>query len=274
VIVAELGGKQQLPSFEAGLGAFTIFPAELLAMVEESKNAPLTAFPLAGERKDTLTRLGISAELLKQHNIDLMNQGFTVGPLFRKATDSSVPDVVTEPRIGGVELRLISADEDEHCCYPLLPIEPNAPKSDAGAGAVRTDFSDGSYVVDFADGGGIYVDKDGNQVVTWYVNPDADPVSDVPTPEQEAAFKRLRGAVTLTVENWYAPDNGTEPSDDDPRATIILVDPEYAYETAMVYDVPIVKGAQPEVRDDLPNPGVPAGDPRPEDVPVDPADGY
>ena len=49
-----------------------------------------------------------------------------------------------------------------------------------------------------------------------------------------------------------------------------MVDPEYAYETAMVFDVPTVKGAQPEVRDDLPNPGVAAGDPEPEVIPGDP----
>jgi hypothetical protein len=264
VVVAELGGKQQLPSFEAGLGAFTIFPAELLAMVEESKNDPLAAFPLAGERADTLSRLGISAELLKQHNIDLTNQGFTVGPI-TKSSDSGM----FEPRIGGVELRLISADDP-------APLDPNVGNhgdetyNDVDADGNRTiGYEDGATRIEWSNGDITVLDKDGNVVGTAYVNPDADPVSDAPTPEQEAAFKRLRGAATLTLENWSAPDNGTEPSDD-PRATIILVDPEYAYETAMISDAPRVSGAQPEVRDDLPNPGVAAGDPEPEVIPGDP----
>lgn len=263
VVVAELGGKQQLPSFEAGLGAFIVFPAELQAMVQESKNDPLAAFPLTGEREDTLSRLGISTELLKQHNIDMTRDGFTVGPL-SKTTDSGVP----ERRVGGVELRLISEDKDEHCCYPLLPIEPNAPKTDAGNGGTRTDYSDGSHVVDFPDGSGWYVDKDGEIIVDWYVNPDADPGADAPTPEQEAAFVRLRGATILTLENWSAPAlSGVEPRD--PRTTIILVDPEYAYETAIVFDVPTLTDAQPEVRPDLPNPGVPAD---PKNIPANPND--
>lgn len=254
VVVAELGGKQQLPSFEAGLGAFTVFPAELMAMIEKTKDdplgdLPLSAFPLTKERGDALTRLGISSELLTQYNIDAERDGFTVQ--IGKTTDNGVP----ERRIGGVEVRLISSD-DEHCCYPLLPIEPDAQKMQFGENGTRTVFSDGSFVIDFDDGSGVYIDNKGNKIVSWYVNPDADQVTEVPTPEQEAAFKRLRGAVVRTLENWEAPDSGADPNN--PRDLIILVDPEYAFDTAMVYDAPRVTGAQPETRDDLPNPGVAA----------------
>jgi hypothetical protein len=250
-VVAELAGKEQLPSFQAGLGAFVVFPAELQAMIQKTKSDPLgdldmAAFPLTEKRGDSLTRVGISQDLLNQHGIDLARDGLTVGPLTRPSKSG-----VLERRVGGVELRLIS--DDEHCCYPLLPVDPNKKVTDLGDGDTVTNFSDGSYAFDFADGGGAYVNSDNEIVVTWYVNPDADPATDVPTPEQEAAFKRLRGATVLTVENWSAPDSGGEPRD--PYDSIILVDPEYAFDTAVAFATPRVTGAQPEVDPNLPNPG-------------------
>jgi hypothetical protein len=255
IVVAELRGKEQLPSFEAGLGAFVVFPPELQTMIEKTKDDPLgdimVAFPLTKERSDTLTRLGISSELMVEHGVDVTSDGFTIGPLVKSKETGGF-----EPRMGGVEIRLIS--DDDHCCYPLLPIEPDAPKTDLGDGDTVTNFSDGSYVFDFADGSGAYVNADNEIVVTWYVNPDADPVSEVPTPEQEEAFKRLRGATILTLDNWYGgPEVGDEEFGD-PYETIILVDPEYAYDTAMVFSSPVVNEAQPEGRDDLPRPDVPA----------------
>jgi hypothetical protein len=252
-VVAELEAKQQLPSFEAGLGTFVVFPPELQTMKEKNQQNPLgdLAFPI--ERGDSLSRLGISDELLNKYNIDVTSDGLTIGPL-SKPDDSGL----TEQRVGGVKLSLISGDkEPQDCCFPLLPIEPNAKKEYFTDGSTKTTFSDGSYTTEFRDGSGAYQDKYNNFITTWYVNPDADQVTDKPTPEQEKATLRLRGAVSKTLNNWNAPD----PSDAEhrnPRDLIILVDPDYQYGTALIYEVPRVTGAQPEARPDLPNPGAPA----------------
>ncbi len=247
-VVAAVSGKDRLPSFEAGLGAFFVFPEKLQAMVKENQKDPLTAFPLGLERGDSLSRVGISAELLKQHGIDANFDGFTIG--INEKTDAGVPG----RRVGGIKVSLISADDDPE---PL----PNLPHG----GVVRDEtldgdhfvtYGDGTVRVDWESGGGMEMDSDGFVTEIWYVNPDADPASTVPTPEQEAAFKRLRGAAIRTMEGWSAPLGDTIPGDK--RETIILVDPEYAYNPAMIFDAPKLTNAQPEVRPDLPRPDLTA----------------
>jgi hypothetical protein len=227
-------------------------------MIEKSKEAhsldqftTTLAFPLTKERGDSLSRLGISNELLAQYKIDPEKDGFTIGPLV-KSTESGVP----ERKVGGVEIRLISEEED------LEPI-PNLPhggivKEETLDGDHFVRFGDGTVRVDWGSGGGMSMNKDGKVIARWYVNPDADQTTvSAPTPEQEAAFLRLRGAVILTVENWSAPDlSGVEPRDS--RAPLVLLDPEYAFNTAIVFDAPNVTDAQPEARPDLPNPGTAA----------------
>lgn len=269
-VVAKLGGEKQLPSFEAGLGVFVVFPPDLLTMKEKYAANPLgdLAFPV--DRGDSLTRLGISNELLNQYNIDLASDGLTFGPL-SKPTDEggNILGDIPEARVSGIEVSLISADKGagtQDCCFPLLPLEPGKkeyPVDDPfGRAVVETHYSDGSVLTEFFDKdgnslGGTYQDEDGNIVTTWYVNPDADQVTDTPTPEQEEAALRLRGAVSKTMENWYVSDpNGAEPPRN-PRDLVILVDPDQ-YGTAVIYEIPRVSGAQPETRDDLPSPRVPA----------------
>lgn len=249
-VVAELGGKKQLPSFEAGLGAYIVFPPELQVMMAEGKGAPLAAFPLAGERYDTLTRLGISADTLTQYGIDPQRDGFTVG------LSLPVKDQALERRVGGIELRLISNDDDP------APLDPNCGKhgaevaNDLYEDGLVTTYEDGARRIAWSDGSGTMLDKDGNVVGTWYVNPDADPEATAPTPEQEASFKRLRGTTILTVDGWTTPDGGAIP--EDKRNTVILVDPEQTYNTGLAFDAPRLTSAQPEARPDLPNPGLPA----------------
>ena len=248
-VVAELAGKEQLPSFQAGRGAFVVFPVEIQAMIQKTKSDPLgeldtAAFPLTEKRADSLTRLGISQDLLSEHGIDVKRDGLTVGPLARPSQDGGF-----EPRVGGVEARLIS--DDDHCCKPLIAPDPERDLVYVDDNVMVFKYSDGGFLFEYADDSGDYISPDG-KMFNWYVNPDADPSADVPTPEQEKAFFRLRGATILTVENWSAPDVDWKPSDR--NASIILVDAEHAFDTAVLFATPRVTGAQPEVDPNLPNP--------------------
>ena len=91
-----------------------------------------------------------------------------------------------------------------------------------------------------------------------YINPNADTGSSVPTPEQEENLLRLRGAAIRTIEGWSAPKLDIEKLRD-PLETIILVNPDYINDIALVFNPNRVTKAQPETHPDLPNPGVPAG---------------
>lgn len=251
-VVVAVAGKAQLPSFEAGLGAFFVFPEKLQGMIKETQEKPLSAFPLTWERADSLTRLGISSDQMTNYGIDPMRDGFTIG------FDREAKDPFPERRVGGVELRLISEEDD--------PVPFDSKTGQHGAvvafslgenGSVRSDYEDGYYRVEYTDGSGFVADKDGNIVGEWYVNPDADQTATAPTPEQEAAVLRLRGAAIRTIEGWSSPDfSDTKPRDT--RPTIILVDPQYAENPAQIFDAPNLTTAQPEVRPDLPSPGVQA----------------
>lgn len=248
-VVVEVGGKAQLPSFEAGLGAFFVFPEKLQGMMKETQKNPLAAFPLAPERADTLTRLGISSDQLTKYGIDAMRDGFTIG------FDREAKDPFPGRRVGGIELRLISQDEE----LVPLPELPNGGivKTEVLDGDKFTTYKDGTVMAEWETGGVTVMDADGNVVMRSYVNPEADQTATVPTPEQEAALLRLRGAAIRTVEGWSGPDfSDTKPRDTLP--TIILVDPEYAYNPAMVFDAPKVTTTQPRVQPDLPRPDMPA----------------
>ncbi|HEV7762262.1 MAG TPA: hypothetical protein VGO78_24805, partial [Acidimicrobiales bacterium] len=122
--------------------------------------------------------------------------------------------------------------------------------------------ADGSYgsqakTVEQCDGGGgnctevssEYQDSD-DVDDEEHVNPDADSDTIV-TYEMVEGTLRLRGAAITVVQNWEAPGGEMEnPSD---PGTIILVDAEQALEYT-VMQAPQVTSAQPEYRDDLPNP--------------------
>lgn len=258
-VVAELGGKSTLPSFEAGLGVFAVYPEQMQAMLQEYYKGygkdvldQLTAFPLHHERGDALTRAGISAELLASHGIDPNRDGFTIG--LDRPTDSKLPG----RRVGGIEMRLVSADgadggttpkpeEDELTPLPKLP-----PAKDMDELTPLTKIPPKPKK---AQGGDFVMEP-------WYVNPDADTGSTEPTAEQMKAFERLRGATIRTVENAGLPDlsDGKVVAAAASRRTLImLVDPLIVDAPSMVLS-PRYGTAQPEtVRDDLPQPGLPAG---------------
>ena len=258
-VVVELSGKSQLPSFEAGRGAFAVFPAEMQAKLQEyyKDKSPIDqafAFPLGIARGDSLSRAGIKADQLKEYGLDPDRDGFTIG--FERPTKSGLP----ERKVGGIDVSLVSADKQH--LEPLPP--PGVPEvKDLGGGDSVRIYPNGDKIYDWADGGKTYTDSQGNPKHTCppMVDPDADAGAAEPTAEQKQAFERLRGAVTRMVEGWSTPEvSGELPQDKKPL--IMLVDPEYAGLTgAMVLNPPLLTTAQPEVRPDLPRPDVPAGSP-------------
>ncbi len=266
-VFVELAEKYALPSYQAGLGAFFVFPPELQAAIEKSNSVTglLSAFPLTANQPDGLARLGISADLLKEHGIDANTQGLTIG--LELGGKDKGPDI----KLGGMDMSLVSAGDDDPVPLPTLP-HGGIVKDETIDGDRFITYEDGYLRAEFSDGSFMEKDKDGKTIydgtIMKYVNPDADTGSAGPTPEQEKNFRRLRGAAIRTVEGWSAPKlDGAKP--DDPRRTQILVNPDYLGEAALVFDLNAVTTAQPETRPDLPSPGVPAGSgPKPADCNV------
>jgi hypothetical protein len=261
-VIAKLGSKALLPSFEAGQGAFFVYSIELQSTLKKSlteqlatlgikqRDSALTAFPLHDEQKDSLGRLGISAQQLADNGIDVNRDSFTVG-LEHSSSKGAMPG----RKVNGIDVGLISAEEDPE---PLPDLGPHGGKvkDEVLDGDHFVTYKDGVVRVDWSDGGGMSMDKNGKVLGRWYINPDADQGSTAPTEEQFKSFERLRGATIRTVEGWSAPTADTKPSD--PQTTIILIDPEYGFNPAMIFDVPLLTTAQPEKRQDLPGVDVPA----------------
>jgi hypothetical protein len=247
--VVEMAEKHVLSSFEAGLGAFFVFPPELQAMLEKDRdaNSMLAGFPFGTERPDALSRLGISSGLLKEHGIDVGTQGLSIG------LAPPTKDTCPQPRVGGIAMSWYADDED------LEPLPKDVPVKDETIDGDRfRTYLDGSVKADWADGSFTTMDKDGNVTKRGYINPDADQVSTTPSPEQIKRTLRLRDAAIRTVEGWTTPiADGAEPKDPHP-STFIMVDPDYIGNTALVFE-PTVTSAQPETRPDLPSPQVSAG---------------
>lgn len=258
----KLAENGQLPSFEKGLGGFFVFPTELQAALEKnnSTESAMSAFPLSPGRTRTLESFGISFELIKDHGIDPSQQGLSIG-LGLGAKDQ-VPEVV----LVGIQWNLVAADgssspknkEDQE---PLVPIPP-PPHDNHGyktsGGPNWTGYQDGCVRHDYPDGGSKTKDKDGNTVGRTYVNPDADPATAAPTPEQEERLLRLRNSAIRTVDGWAHADLGGA-TVSDPWQTVILTDPESFGDIAVVFSDLRIGTAQPESRPDLPSPQLPAG---------------
>lgn len=264
-VIVELSGKATLPSFEAGRGAFAVFPEKMQAMLQEYYKETdaikqALAFPLGPKRGDSLSRAGIDAGVLKDYSIttgglsiDPMHDGFSIG--LKKNDDSGIPG----RRVGGIEMRLISED--------LAPITK---VPDHGGVTNQLGHKDGGVTYTYNDGFTRTVQSD--RTVVWrnekeqitkvhpgsYFNPDADTGSVEPTPEQKKAQDRLRGAAVNTVDGWSAPGS-EDPQTLDRRTLIMLVDPQYLDSTLMVFDQPRLTDSQPDVRPDLPHPELPAG---------------
>lgn len=270
-LVATLVGKSTLPSFEAGRGAFAVYPealqAQLVKMYPEyaaqGAVAQAMAFPLNPGRGDALSRVGISADLLKTHGIDSERDGFTVGLDLGQKTESGVPGRM----VGGVDVRLISAEDDP---VPLGKNHGAVVKNEQFAdGASRLTYEDGFSRTRQSDGTIVWRNEEnkvtkvypGQSGSNTYVNPDADggasSVLPVP-PEKSDQVIRLRGAAERTIDGWELPDlNNVEVLDR--KSLIMLVDDQYPLLSATIMDVPRITKAQPEVRPDLPHPEVPAG---------------
>lgn len=107
-LIVDLIGAQLLPTFEFGVGRITIKPADIQAELEAfgGGESPLAAFPL-GNRKEGLSRLGLDTDLLAENGYDPEFSGLT---LVRDNGSENEPPV---RRVGGVDMRLISAGDDE-----------------------------------------------------------------------------------------------------------------------------------------------------------------
>jgi hypothetical protein len=244
-VIVTLVGKQQLPSFEFGLGKVILYPDKLQETIEAGTPDPLAAFPL-GKRKDGLSRMGLSPDLLAEHGIDADHDGFTL--TFDTGQNSGLP----ARHVGGVDISLISAGDDEDLDLPAVTEIYNY---DDGATGYKLD--NGDFIYDGADGHGLRQDKNGKILDDWYVNPDADTgVGAAPTDEQIKAWERLRNATVRTVAEWSAIE--TDPSTlTKPRDLVVLIDPEYSDYSTTLSGPPTIDTAQPETRPDLPNPQEP-----------------
>lgn len=253
-VLVELAEKGLLSSFEAGLGAFFVFPPELQSAIEKSKGVSglFAAFPLIEGQPDGLARLGISSELLKEHGIDASRQGLTIG------LDVGAKGKGPEKKVGGINMSLISAGEGDDDLAPLQhETHGYVVKDETLDGDHFITYEDGCVRAEWADGSVTVMDKNGYVIARGYINSEADTGSAVPTPEQEKNGLRLRGAVIRTIEGWSAPSaDGTPP--EDPHQPIVIVDPRNPEDMAVVFEPPVVTKQGPETRPDLPQPGMPA----------------
>ncbi len=161
--LVELAGKELLPSFENGLAAFVVLPADIAEKrLPEGTPDLLSAFPMGG-RKSTLETLGISSDLMAAHGIDLETGGLTIG-LGDTGTDGP------PRRVGGIDVRLISAGgDDDPTPLPQLPKLTSTSTTWHSNGDVETvyNYSDGSMDRDVSSPDGTtrgeHVASDGRQ---------------------------------------------------------------------------------------------------------------
>jgi hypothetical protein len=134
-VVVELASARQLPTFEAGLGSFVLFPVEIVEMLSKARPDLLGAFAMPA-REDTLTRLGISADLMASVGVDPGRSGMTVG-----LDHPSGSDGLPGPRVAGISASLLSAGTD-----PPVGTVPH--------GGVKNRYKDwfGDWVTEYNDG--------------------------------------------------------------------------------------------------------------------------
>jgi hypothetical protein len=232
-------------------------------MRREAERDPLSnpAIPATRERTSVLDGLGFDLEALTGHGIDAGRDGFTLG-LEPKKKGEELPG----RRIGGIPMEQVAADDAggggriDDCCIPLV--------MDHGEVVQHIDYGDWQATT-WADGAQTICSNDAGcrtdpppKGDDGYSNPDADPGSSPSgelTEEQKKAFERIYGAAERRVEGWNPPSG--DPADiEDPWSTVSLFDPNADPNggtgpgRVMIFDVPRVTTAQPEVRPDLPSP--------------------
>lgn len=241
-LVAALIGKGLLPTFEFGLGKVIVYPEKLQSTMEAGLTDPLAAFPV-GKRNTGMALLGVSSELLANSGIDAEHDGITL--TLQHDPKSGLPG----KRVGAVALGLISAGDAED---PVLNDVVDIQHFDDGSTGYVLD--NGDWLYDGADGHGVRMDKEGNILDDWYVNPDADTGTGEPTKEQIAAWMRVQNATKRTVAN-HEPIGGQDPSTIVDRGDlIVLIDPEYSDYVGTVSGPPQIDRAEPERHPGLPNP--------------------
>ena len=298
--ITEVLAARELPTFENGFAAMVVMPAELVEQRQKAVGeGRLAAFGFDGfegfpieARKDTLSRLGISTDLMAEHGIDLGRGAFTLGIEVPGKDDDGLPPI----RVGGVDITTISAGHggsDKDHGDADAPASDHEPADDDGGhdhtppkgeddpvplpnlnlgepvgtskvlGITFTHYEDGTII-----GSGL-----GQRTYYWptgetqtfpdkknkYDNPDAEDAT-VIDPAAFEQWVRVAGAVERTAEGWQAP--GTDAEVPEPRgvALIALIDADLAIDAAIVLDEPRITGAQPEVDPNHPNPFVAAPD--------------
>lgn len=260
-VVVELVTARKSPSYEAGQAFLQVLPAEIQARREEGREVPVApALPVGLDRGDSLTRLGIDVGVLAEHGIDASTDGFVLG-LDRASKDGDLPP----HRVGGIDIRLVSADDAGAGSRPQDSDDPVP--LDLGHGEIveHIDYGDWSSTK-YADGAQTVCNDSTCKTYPpgsseYYTDPDYDtgsvPGPDGPTDEQKQAFERRRGAIIRTVEGWTPMTPDTPP--EDPWTAVILVDPEATAATGLgvtvTADPQRVTTAQPEgARPDMPSP--------------------
>lgn len=178
-IVVSLAADHKLPSLENGLAALVVFPDEIIKAREKFTVDLLGAFQM-NTRKDTLTRLGISADLLSSHGISA-GQGLTIG-LDHPSKDGGLPG----RKVGGIDASLISAGG-------------GTPTPTVGGGGVKEVYEMrwGTKVTVYNDKSTKSVDKIPLGVVITTTNSKGDTVSKV----TETGTSSTTGSITTTTKN-------------------------------------------------------------------------
>lgn len=151
-VVVEVALSRQLPSFEAGLGAFLAVPEEIIKAREAVGMDVLGAFDM-GSRRDKLHHFGLTFGELSTGGVDPdPTHGFSIG-LAGKGGSGSYPGA----KIGGVSVGLISAGYDNP--QYRFGQENGGVRSvkpiDGGTGT-RIEFNNGATQTTTSDGPGAF----------------------------------------------------------------------------------------------------------------------
>lgn len=215
--VAELAEMRELPSFEAGLGTFLLFPPEIVELISKRHDdSPLGAFP-ALTRKDALSRMGISTDLLAESGVDIERGGLTIG-----LDGPSSGDGLAGMRVGGVRAELISAGSGNSITSQAHGGVASTQVINGGTGKTTT-YNDGHQVTWVSEGQGRGVGTE--------TNADGSPGNTTIIQDSPAGT-----SPSTTTESVQGPDGQpisetiTTTSSSDAGTTILTVQVEYQHD--------------------------------------------